>query len=154
MNDEGEVTELSFNIYCLENEQLKTILSYNTIEILDLEKNFLTNDEYNKSTYGCLSLPTNYDLLNTLPNLKSIYLLGIANTDINIIYNISKSIENSIIGDSPYNDLILTQEIIDTISKLTNLNSLFLKYTEIGDALDFSKFRNLKKLTYLALRMT
>jgi len=86
--------------------------------------------------------------------LKSIYLLGIANTDINIIYNISKSIENSIIGDSPYNDLILTQEIIDTISKLTNLNSLFLKYTEIGDALDFSKFRNLKKLTYLALRMT
>jgi len=156
VNDKGEVTELALYLYCLENEQMKTILSNNTIETLEFKSqwNYINNEENIKSRYGCASLPTNYDVISTLTNLKNIYLSGVENTDINIIRKIPKSVEILTIGGDPSYYFKPTQKKVDALSKLTNLKSLTFKDTEITDNVDYSKFKNLKKLTYLNLVMS
>ena len=103
VNDIGEVTELTLYPYCLNNEQMKTILSRNTIETLSFtaEWDYTDNKGIIISKFGCTSLPTNYDVISTLTNLKKIYLSGVENTDINIIRKIPKSVEILIIGGDP-----------------------------------------------------
>jgi len=156
VNDKGEVTELTLYPYCLENEQMKTILSNNTIETLQFEShwNYINNEENIKSIFGCTSLPTDYDVISTLTNLKKLYLSGVENTDIKIIRNIPNSVKELTMEGAPSNYLKLTQKVVDALSKLTNLKSLNFEYTEITKKVDYSKFKNLKKLTYLNLDMS
>ena len=152
-NDKGEVTELIIYPYCLENEQLKTILSYNTIETLSYrsEWSYVNNEESLKANFGCITVPTDYEVIGTLTNLKNLYVSGIVYTNTNIFSNIPKSVEKLNIKGNFSEYFKLTQKAIDGISKLTNLNSLSLECTEIGKRLDFSKFKNLKKFTSLNL---
>jgi len=153
LNDEGEVTELEIYNYCLEDEQLTAVLSYNTIETLHFSKLFVDwniddNDDKNLVIrFGCASLPSNYEVLSTLTNLKILDLSGVKNLDNNIITNIPKSVEQLLIGRVTF-----TQEMVDELSKLTNLNNLVLSETQISEELDFSKFENLKNLTSLEIR--
>jgi len=152
MNGKGEVTELNVYAYCLNNEQLTTILSYNTIQSLEFTQLFLDwgiddSDDYNIITsFGCASFPTDYKKLSTLTNLKNLDLTGMKKLDINLITNIPKSVEQLKLGK-----VKLTQEMVDTLSKLTTLNSLSLHETEISEKLDFSKFMNLKNLAFLEI---
>jgi len=151
VNDKGEVTELILRPHCLNNEEMKTILSGNTIETLTFTAEYNYMD--NKGIYSCTSLPINYDVISTLTNLKELHLIGIENTDINIIRNIPKSVEILIIGGDQSNYFKLTQKNVNAISKLTNLKSLTFQCTEIADNVNYRKFKNLKKLTYLNLDM-
>ena len=157
VNDIGEVTELTLYPYCLNNEQMKTILSRNTIETLSFtaEWDYTDNKGIIISKFGCTSLPTNYDVISTLTNLKELHLFGVENTGINIIRNIPKSVKILIIGGDadPSYYFKLTQKNVDALSKLINLKSLTFRNTVIADNVDYSKFKNLKKLTYLNLDM-
>jgi len=152
MNDKGEVTGLKVYAYCLKNEQLTTILSYSTIEYLEFSQLFLdwgiddSNDYDIITSFGCASLPTDYKKLSTLANLKNLDLTGVKNMDINVINNIPKSVQQLELGR-----VKLTQEMVNALSKLTNLNSLSLFKTEISEELDFSKFTNLKNLSFLEI---
>jgi len=152
MNEEGDVIELGLYSYCLEDEELATVLSYNTIESLQFTKLFIDwniddSDDTNLIfRFGCASLPTNYEVLNTLTNLKTLELPGVKNLDNSMVANIPKSIENLEIGKAK-----LTQEMVDSLSELTNLKSLILFQTEIGEELNFSKFENLKNLSFLEI---
>jgi len=152
MNDEGEVTELNLYSYCLKDEELETVLSYNTIDKLVFTKLFLDwniDDRDDKNIifrFGCASLPTNYGALSTLTNLKTLDLNGVKNLDYAMIASIPKSVEQLTIGR-----VILTQEMVDALSELTNLNKLTIMETEISAELDFSKFENLKNLSSLEI---
>jgi len=153
MNDEGEVTELSIHIYCLKDEQLTTILSYNTIENLDfsyfygdLNESGVINNKDLKIMFGCTALPKNYEILSTLTNLKSLSLNGVPKVDSNIIAVIPKTIETLWL-----NEVNLTQEAVDYLGEFTNLKSLTLYSTELREELDFKKFEYLKNLTFLNL---
>ena len=127
VNAEGEVTELSFSSYCLEDKQLETILSYNTIESLNLlgipldYEDFFENDE--RDSYTCPSISTYYERISEMNNLKKLKI----------------------------GRMKLTQEMIDVISKFTNLESLNLYETTITEELNFDKFKNLKNLTSLEM---
>jgi len=156
VNDQGEVTELRIYPYCFENEQLKTVLSYNTIETLEFSKIVPTFDsgflevDYIEELFGCSTIPSNYESLSTLTNLKYLDLTGVWNLDINVFTNIPKSVKILKIGRYKHEKYFkLTQEIVDVISSLTNLNSLSLLETEFNKKLNFRKFENLKKFTSL-----
>jgi len=155
MNDEGEIIELTLYSYCLEDEQLATVLSYNTIEKLIFKRLFIDwsiddrDDNNIIFTFGCTSLPTNYEALSTLTNLKSLDLHGIQNLDYAMITSIPKSVEQLTMKK-----IKLTQEIVDALSELTNLYTLELFEIGFSEELDFSKFRNLKNLTILIINNT
>ena len=112
---------------------------------------YLNNEENIKSRFGCASLPTNYNVISTLTNLKKLYLFGVENTGINIIRNIPKSVEKLIIGGDgdPSYYFKLTQKIVDALSKLTNLKSLTFRNTEITDNVDMQIIVNSKILKNL-----
>jgi len=159
-NSKGEVVDLDLYPYCLKNEQLEKVLSYNTIRILDFESaprtyrnnNKFTFDKKFMSRFDCDSLPTNYEVLKTLTNLKELYFGGILDMSDNIFPNIPKSVELLWIGEErPPQHLKLTQKMVDELSKLTNLKSLSIWETEIGENLNFRKFKNLRKLTTLQI---
>jgi len=154
VNDKGEVTGLTLYLYCLGNEQLKTILSYKTIETLIFTLSWYhDDDERIISIHGCLSIPSDYEVISTLTNLKNLILEGELNMDINLIRNIPKSVENLSIKRYLFDKYIkFTQNMADGLSKLTNLNSLSIEDTDIDIKLDFSKFENLKKLTSLEIK--
>jgi len=152
MNEEGDVTSLNLYSYCLKNEELATVLSYNTIETLSFKKLFIDwniddSDDWNvMMRFGCASLPTNYEVLNTLTNLKSLELIGVKNLDNNLMANIPKSVEHLEIGNTEF-----TQEMVDSLSEITNLKDLILLEPKISGELDFSKFENLKNLSLLEI---
>jgi len=157
-NDKGEVTDLRLYPYCIENEQLENVLSYNTIETLEFLKVPILMDDFSiydydiLSSFGCTSLPTNYKKISTLTELKYLDLSGVKNLDINVITNIPKSVEILKIGSDnlPYY-FTLTQDVIDVLSKLTNLKSLIFVRTLFSNELDFKNFVNLKSLTSLEI---
>ena len=140
-NDKGEVTELEFYPYCLENKQFETLLSYNTMESLVLLN--LYNDDDIEFIYGCTSIPTNFEKLDTLTNLKHLDLSGVNNLD--LISSVPESVETLKIDR-----VKLTQGMVDVISEMTNLKNLIFDQTNI-DELNFDKFKNLKNLTYLKI---
>jgi len=152
MNDKEEVTELNLYSYCLEEEELAAVLSYDTIETLGFTKLFIDwniddSDDFNiMFRFGCSSLPSEYKALSTLTNLKNLDLTGVKNLNSKIMANIPKSVEQLKFGR-----MEITQEIIDAVSNLTNLKSLILVETQMGEELDFSKFENLKNLTSLEI---
>jgi len=161
MNDDGEVTELYLYIYCLDDEEFNTILSYNTIESLQFEPHFEDRDfiyiEYNDEhdiiyAFGCTKFsfyPFNYKALSNLTNLKYLNLIGIKDLPNSLFDNIPKSVEKIEFGG-----LTLTQRMIDILSNLTNLNSLIINEVQISGTLDFSEFENLKNLTFLEITYT
>jgi len=158
VNDKGKVTELSIYPYCFENEQLETVLSYKTIETLEFAKIIpywdtgFIYESYIENLFGCATIPTNYEKLRSITNLKYLDLTGVINLDINVIANIPKSVKILKIGREKHPEYFkLTQEIVDTLGQLTNLNSLTLLETELNEDLVFQKFKNLKKLTFLEM---
>jgi len=158
VNDKGEVTELRIYPYCFENEQLKTVLSYNTIETLEFTKiiplfdiGFIYDDDI-EILFDCATIPTNYESLSILNNLKYLDLTGVWNLDINILSKIPKSVEILKIGRFKHPEYFkLNEKMIDVLSKLTNLNSLSLTEVEISENFDFKKFKNLKNITTLEM---
>jgi len=152
MNEAGEVIEVDLYSYCLEEEELAAVLSYDTIETVEFAKLFLdwnlddTDDRNIIFRFGCASLPSQYKALSTLTNLKNLDLTGVKNLDSKIMANIPKSIEQLRFGR-----MEITQEIVDVLSKLTNLKNLILVETQMSEELDFSKFENLKNLTTLEI---
>jgi len=155
MNNKGEVIEVRVYPYCLENKQLDKILSYKTIETLEftrpLTDDYYLNYDLIKSHFDCDSVPTNYELLSTLINLKYLDLVGATNMNINVITQIPKSIEVLKIGENYPSYMTLTQKMIDVMSKFTNLKSLTLEEVGIPEELDFKNFENLKNLTSLEI---
>jgi len=158
VNDKGEVTELRIYPYCFDNEQLKAVLSYNTIETLEFTKiiplfdfGFIYDSDI-EGLFDCTTIPTNYESLSILNNLKYLDLTGVWNLDINILSKIPKSVEILKIGRFKHPEYFkLNEKMIDILSKLTNLNSLSLLEAEINEKFDFKKFKNLKNLTSLEL---
>jgi len=149
VNEKEEVIYLNIYASCFNNEQLKTVLSYNTIETLKIDIIKRSSLEY-----GCNSYPTNNEIFNTLTNLKSLSLLGVNNFLINVLSNIPKSIEMLQLSGEWQEDkfLNLSQDLVDALSKLSNLNSLKFIYTNFSEKIDYSKLKNLKKLTYLEIK--
>jgi len=148
VNNKGEVIELQLYASCLDNEQLKTVLSYKTIKTL----NFETSKPLWNAELGCDFYPTNYEIFNTLTSLKSLSLTGpTMDFFINIISVIPKSLEILQIEDEEdfSNNLQVTQKFVDALSKLSNLNSLICIRIGFSEKIDYSKFRNLKKFTSL-----
>jgi len=140
-NDNGEVIELSFVPLCLENEEFATALSYTykTIESLHLVNPYM---DWNLRQF-CTTGPTNYEALSNLTNLKFLQIDFMENLNVdNLFANIPDSVEHLEIGQ-----MIFNQEIVDSLSNLTNLNSIIMNQVKLGDELDFSKFENLKNLT-------
>jgi len=154
MNDKEQITELRLYSYCLSNEQLATVLSYNTIERLSFTQYFVDwglddRDDFNiMLNFGCARNPTNYEPLSALTNLKFLDLSGVKNLNGQIMANIPISLEELTLGN-----VKVTQEMVDALSNLTNLNRLTLINTEINDNLDFSKFENLKKFNNLEMNL-
>jgi len=147
VNEKEEVIELKIYASCFTNEQLKTVLSYNTIETLEID--IIDRSSLN---YGCNSYPTNYEIFNTLTNLKSFSLVGANGFLINVLPNISKQLKMLQIGGKDFSeDLNLTQDLVDSLSELSNLNSLKFTNTIFSKKIDYSKFENLKKLTFLEI---
>jgi len=157
VNYKGEIIELRIYPYCFDNEQLKTVLSYNTIKTLEFTKIIPNVDtgftDYEiESFFNCTTIPTNYESLSSLNKLKSLDLTGVWNLDINVFNYIPKSVEELKIGRYKHPQYFkLNQNIIDALSKLTNLNSLSLLETEINEKLDFKNFKNLKNLIFLEI---
>jgi len=106
-----------------------------------LEELTLVNCEYDD---------LNLKSLENLGNISSLILnesitfeiLGTANTN---ILKFMKPLKKLVI-----NDITLTQENINDIATLNNLEDLLIKFKH-EDGLDFSSFENLSKLTYLKL---
>jgi len=152
MNSQGEVTELKLYPYCLEDEHLESIfsLAYDTLETLSFSRLFIDFgiDDRNSFNillrFGCSGILSNFAMLNKFTNLKNLDLFGFRNLSIDSVANLPNSIETLRLGD-----ITLTQEMVDAISQLTNLKTLKLEETVIGEELNFKQFRNLKNLTYL-----
>jgi len=103
----------------------------------------LYNDDDIEFIYGCTSIPTNFEKLDTLTNLKHLDLSGVNNLD--LISSVPESVETLKIDR-----VKLTQGMVDVISEMTNLKNLIFDQTNI-DELNFDKFKNLKNLTYLKI---
>jgi len=150
-NSKGEVIYLNLYPFCLKNEQLQKVLSYNTISVLDFAMMYGNNNKF-MTKFDCDSLPTNYEVLKTLKNLKELYFDGILDMSNSVFPNIPKSVEILWIGSEGHpHHLKLTQDMVDGLSKLTNLKSLSIWETEISENLNFRKFKNLKKLSTLQM---
>jgi len=151
-NNKGEVIDLSLYPFSLKNEQLQKVLSYNTIMDLSFEDCPKMYGGGNRNKFDCDSIPTNYEVLKTLTNLKEFYFDGILDMSDNVFPNIPKSVELLWIGSRGHpQHLKLTQDMVDRLSKLTNLKSLTIYETEISENLNFRKFKNLKKLSTLKM---
>jgi len=150
LNDDGNIKNLMIFPFCLNNKQLDTILSYNTTETLTFSDFFMdwdiddSNDMALTRYFGCASLPTNYKKLRAFNNLKTLNLSGVINLDNKIVANIPISVEQLTLRRAK-----ITQEMVNSLSKLINLNSLTFLGNEISEELDFSDFKNLEKLTTL-----
>lgn len=111
----------------MKKEELDTILSYKTIESITFSKLFIDwglddrNDFNIVLRFGCSRLPTNYEALSALPNLKYLDLKGIKNLNGKIMASIPSSVEKLTLTGIKF-----TQEMVDALSNLTNLNSLIL----------------------------
>jgi len=158
-NNKGEVIELRIYPYCLTNQHLENLLSYKTIETLEFTNIFANHLDLDDSEifykFDCEyydTVPTNlYIFLSTLTKLKSLDMVGMMNNDISIITKIPKSIKVLKIGEILSDDMMLTQKMIDVLSKFKNLTSLTLREIGISENLDFRKFAKLKKLTTLEI---
>ncbi|ORX83699.1 RNI-like protein [Anaeromyces robustus] len=152
MNENEEITRLNLYSYCLKDEELSTALNYTTIETLEFRKLFIDwniddSDDINiVFRFGCSRLPTNYEALSHLTNLKELDLRGVKNLNANILASIPKSVEKLTIIN-----LTFTQEIVDVLSNLTNLKTLLLSHVIISDELDYSNFEKLINLTDLEI---
>ncbi|ORX82658.1 hypothetical protein BCR32DRAFT_162166 [Anaeromyces robustus] len=151
-NDEGKISKLEIKNYDLKEEEINKILSYDTITDLYYEvegnlkegpsyrdipssiKNLknLTSlsinymEEYNMCTTWCPEYHLNTlekDLLKDLKNLKSLQLFGI----------------------------LISQDNIDEISTLKNLETLYFSETATNDVLDYSSLSNLDKVKNLSI---
>jgi len=153
MNDAGDVTELTLYSYCLKEEELAVLFSYDTIETVSFTKFFMDwnlddSDDFSLIfRFGCASSPTKYEALRT-SNVKNLDLTGVKNLDSKIIANFPKSIEQIKFGR-----IEITQEIIDILSNFTNLKTLIFGVdAQLKEGLDYSKFENLKNLTTLEIQ--
>ena len=139
-NSEGEVITLNIYPFCLSDEILNIVFSYKTIETL----NFNTRRD---NQLNCLRLPSlTCENFYSLPNLKTLNLTGMLRLNSNIVANIPRSVTSIILGNA-----VLTQEVVDELGKLTNLESLELIRTNVPDNSNFKSFKNLKNLVSLSI---
>jgi len=132
-NSNGEVTELklSNDDNLLTNEDIKKILSYNTIKKFD----------FNEEQTDCAILN------NGISNLQSLEELNIKSFRGGIAPNVLKDLKSlkSLTYDAgDYNYGKLTQENINNLSTLSNLEKIKLAYVSVDESLNFSPLNGLK----------
>jgi len=147
IDSNGKVTTLKLDSYNITEECVKKALSYNTI----------TSLYYTKSDYKFFSNDTKYELfppeianLTNLEDFTFFYAGGADTTAIGIeagALRLSKSLKKLRISG-----IIATQNNIDDISSLTNLEQLSLSYLNVpSQSFNIDSLKSLTKLSYLSL---
>eukprot|EP00833_Pecoramyces_ruminatium_P004170 jgi/Orpsp1_1/1178202/evm.model.c7180000064405.1 len=136
-NSDGKVTELSISPSCSIERHINDLLSYNTIEELVFRS-------YDDDDEQCSRFKYFPNKIGNLNNLKVLTLNGIKTITKNDILNIPVSVKELSFGNSK-----LTQENIDSLERLSNLEKLYFDHTVIKDELDFKSIENLEKLKEL-----
>eukprot|EP00833_Pecoramyces_ruminatium_P011641 jgi/Orpsp1_1/1185673/evm.model.c7180000094806.1 len=132
VNDKGEISELDFKSENLTKEDYAKIFSYSTIKKLDFY------DEYSNSA----------GLNNGISNLKNLEELNIESFRGSIAPGVLKdlkSLKSFTFNTGDYNYSELSQENINDLSTLSNLERLTLVFVPIyEDKLNFSPLQSLK----------
>jgi len=144
-NSSGKVINLKITNYCLKEEDVDKLLSYNTIRSLT----------YHDLAYsGCdKKFPTG---IANLPELEELIFEQYDDIDYDVLSKVSKTLKKlsiSVYFDSWVGSFDLTQDLINVISQYKNLQDLTLDGLRVRESssLDFKPFGNLKKLTSLKM---
>eukprot|EP00833_Pecoramyces_ruminatium_P003546 jgi/Orpsp1_1/1177578/evm.model.c7180000061993.1 len=145
VNNEGKVTALKIYTYCLTEEEVNKIISYDTINILEIDTNHSYHSSNIDTIRACGNIQTFPSGISNLTNLKSLNLFGFSNYKNNDIAKIPKSVTELTIGyEKP------PQCVIDELNLLTNLEKLTFIDTDL-EGLNLAPLKNIKKLNTLYL---
>jgi len=141
----GRVIKLKISNYCLKDENVNKLLSYNTIRSLTYH-----DIPYSECDKGFPSGIAN------LPELEELIFEQYDDIDYDVLSKVSKTLKKlsiSVYFDSWVGSFDLTQKLIDVISQYKNLQDLTLDGSQVRESqsLDFKPFGNLKKLTSLKM---
>ncbi|OUM63721.1 hypothetical protein PIROE2DRAFT_61100 [Piromyces sp. E2] len=136
VNSFGEVVSLGISPYCLKEKDIAKILAYDTIDKL-VYSNTGVYDYYDEcGENGLKQFPRN--AISKIGNLREVDLSNFVTLKKGDLTSLPDSVLQLVIGD-----VTITQDIINDLSKLTNLKTLEFRYSSFKDGLNYKALSNL-----------
>jgi len=154
-NSEGEIYKLEINNQDLTEEQVNKLLSYDLTELSYTIYCGRVNGTSPPRHSGYSDVPSDIQNLKHLENLKIFYSSQIRTCTTNCIFNVLSDIDKGVLKDLKslksleIEGFNISQDNIDDISTLENLEFLNLEYSYMKSNLNYTSFSNLKNLSVL-----
>jgi len=137
-DEEGNPSQLTFYSYCMTEEELNTIVSYDSLKYIKIDLLSAPNSTGIDFLRVCGTSDIFPSAISKLNNLETIDFYGFTNFKKGDIAMIPKSVKNLYLSDFEIN-----QSIIDDLSTLTNLELLSMR-TRFADGVNLEPLKSLK----------
>jgi len=144
VNEDGKVTDLTLYTYCLTEEDVNKLISYNTIKNISFDKEISVYSTEYDSLKECGEIQSLPSSISNLSKLESLELHDFTNINENDFSKLPKSLKKLALGD-----VDLSQVIINEISSLNDLEELSLIRTKSKEDVIFEPIKKLKNLSSL-----